>query len=146
MLPFRQPLPSSVAPSISDLSRVTNMLWIRPQAPKSGADSWDTTRTLDQRFKEYAPPVNTTTAVSTLALEWPRYTAWTRNRYGLGSLYSVNCLVDPSPKVQIKSGIKPESISCKENLELIFKSTTGVPACVKPETATKLIQRGWVTR
>lgn len=67
-------------------------------------------------------------------------------RYGLGSLYSVNCLVDPSPKVQIKSGIKPESISCKENLELIFKSTTGVPACVKPETATKLIQRGWATR
>jgi len=67
-------------------------------------------------------------------------------RKALGSLYSVNCLVDPSPKVQIKSGIKPESIFCKENLELIFKSTTGSPACVKPETATKLIERGWSTR
>ena len=67
-------------------------------------------------------------------------------RSALGSLYSIDCLGDVSPKLQIKSGIKPESISCKENLELIFKSTTGSPACVKPETATKLIERGWARR
>ena len=35
--------------------------------------------------------------------------------------------------------------SCKEGLELIFKTTDGSPACVKPITAEILIQRGWAT-
>ena len=66
-------------------------------------------------------------------------------RKALGSLYSIDCLVDPSPKLQIKSGVKPESVSCNEDHELIFKATTGSPACVKPETSIILIQRGWAS-
>jgi hypothetical protein len=66
-------------------------------------------------------------------------------RNALSSLYSIDCLVDPSPKLQIKSGIKPISISCRENFELIFKSTTGSPACVKSETAAILMKRGWAS-
>lgn len=66
-------------------------------------------------------------------------------RKGLGALYSIDCLSDPSPKLQIKSGVKPENVSCKEDLELIFKSTTGSPACVKSETSTILIKRGWAS-
>ena len=66
-------------------------------------------------------------------------------RNALGALYSIDCLVDPSPKLQIKSGVKPENISCKEDFELIFKSTTGSPACVKSETSVILWQRGWAS-
>jgi hypothetical protein len=65
-------------------------------------------------------------------------------RNALNSLYSVDCLVDPSPILQIKSGIKPENISCKDDFELIFKSKTGSPACVKLTSVEKLIGRGWV--
>ena len=64
-------------------------------------------------------------------------------RNALNSLYSIDCFIDPSPKLQIKSGVKPENVSCKEDLELIFKTTTGSPACVKPSTAQKLLVRGW---
>jgi len=48
-----------------------------------------------------------------------------------------------SPLKQISSGIDPYSVTCKEGFELVFKSTDNSPACVKPSTAEKLIQRGW---
>ena len=48
-----------------------------------------------------------------------------------------------SPKHQIANGVLPKDVICKEHLELIFKSTDGTPVCVKPETAKKLIERGW---
>jgi len=47
------------------------------------------------------------------------------------------------PLKQFKSGIAAKNITCNQNLELIFKSENGSPACVKPDTATKLIERGW---
>jgi len=50
-----------------------------------------------------------------------------------------------SPLKQIAGGILPYEIECKEGLELIFKSTDGSPACVKPKTAEKLIERGWAS-
>jgi hypothetical protein len=54
-----------------------------------------------------------------------------------------NKLILKSPKVQIKNGVEPQNILCKEDLELIFKSTDNSPACVKPESIPKLIERGW---
>ena len=48
-----------------------------------------------------------------------------------------------SLKHQIKQGIEPMNVICKEGLELIFKSSNNSPACVKPKTAEKLIERGW---
>jgi len=48
-----------------------------------------------------------------------------------------------SPRKQIANGVLPKDVICKEPLELIFKSTDGTPACVKPETKEKLIERGW---
>jgi len=50
-----------------------------------------------------------------------------------------------SPKMQIFCEVPPDMVQCKEGLELIFKSTDGSPACVKPKTAEKLIERGWAT-
>jgi len=52
-------------------------------------------------------------------------------------------IIYPSPKKQLESGVIPENVICREGLELIFKSSNNSPACVKPATAEKLIQRGW---
>ncbi len=43
------------------------------------------------------------------------------------------------------NGISLDEVICLEGLGLIFKSTDGSPACVKPSTAIKLIERGWGT-
>ncbi len=47
-----------------------------------------------------------------------------------------------SPLKQFKSGIPIDEIQCKESLTLVKKYDDS-PACVKPETVEKLIQRGW---
>jgi len=51
-------------------------------------------------------------------------------------------IIHPSLKQQLESGVAPEDIICKEGLQLIFKQDSS-PACVKSQTAEKLIQRGW---
>jgi hypothetical protein len=48
------------------------------------------------------------------------------------------------PLDQFWSGISPNDTLCKPSLTLIFKTTGGSPACVKLDTAKKLIERGWV--
>lgn len=48
-----------------------------------------------------------------------------------------------SPLKQFESGIPSNETKCKEGLELILKSSDSSPACVKPETREKLIERGW---
>ncbi len=48
-----------------------------------------------------------------------------------------------SPLKQIKSGVSVDEIQCKESLVLLTKHD-GSPACVKPETKEKLIERGWM--
>ena len=46
------------------------------------------------------------------------------------------------PKKQVSQGIKPAAVNCKEGLVLIIKHD-GSPACVMPETAKSLEDRGW---
>ena len=54
------------------------------------------------------------------------------------------CIYDfISPLKQFKSGIAIDEIQCKESLTPVTKHD-GSPACVKSETKTKLIERGWV--
>lgn len=47
------------------------------------------------------------------------------------------------PLVQYKSGINVQNITCNLGLQLIFKAEDSSPACVKPDTAQKLMERGW---
>ena len=42
-----------------------------------------------------------------------------------------------SPKKQMKQGVLPEDVMCKERLELVIR-INGLAACVKPETAMKM--------
>ena len=49
----------------------------------------------------------------------------------------------PPPLKQIQDGTDPVNVTCTEGLELVLKFTNGQPACVKPSSVEKLIQRGW---
>ncbi len=48
-----------------------------------------------------------------------------------------------SPRAQFLADIPVNMIECPNGLELIMKKTNGMPACVKPETVSVLIERGW---
>jgi glucose/arabinose dehydrogenase len=48
-----------------------------------------------------------------------------------------------SPLKQVKEGILPADVSCKNGYQLIIKSTTGNPACVFSQTVPKLVAMGW---
>ncbi len=49
----------------------------------------------------------------------------------------------PSPLKQLEFGTQSENIQCNVNFVLIFKMENNSPACVTPQTGTKLIQIGW---
>lgn len=48
-----------------------------------------------------------------------------------------------SPLAQFKSGISANDVKCKQGLQLVIKAEDNSPACVTPDTATKLMSRGW---
>ena len=48
-----------------------------------------------------------------------------------------------SPLVQFKSGIAANNVKCQQGLQLVIKADNGSPACVKPDTVTKLVEWGW---
>ena len=50
-----------------------------------------------------------------------------------------------SPRYQVKTGIASTDVVCKENFELLLKTSNGSPACIKESNIEKLIQRGWGT-
>jgi len=48
-----------------------------------------------------------------------------------------------SPLEQLHYGISADNVSCINGLILVLKDEDGSPACVWPNTAQKLIERGW---
>ena len=56
---------------------------------------------------------------------------------------SVNPLKIPSPLKQFKSGVAAKDVTCRQGLQLIFKSSNEEPICTKPDNAKKLESRGW---
>ncbi len=51
--------------------------------------------------------------------------------------------VTPHPLTQFKSGVAAKDVKCQSDLQLVIKSEDGSPACVKPQTAQRLIVLGW---
>ena len=49
----------------------------------------------------------------------------------------------PSPLKQILNGVSPENVTCTEGLVIVLKVSDNSPACLKPASSEKLIQRGW---
>ena len=52
-------------------------------------------------------------------------------------------LTHPPPLMQFKKGVDPHEVQCRKDLQLVIKSSNGIPACVKSETKIKLVDRGW---
>jgi len=50
-----------------------------------------------------------------------------------------------SPRAQMLAGLSANQVMCKDGLNLVFKTTNGSPACVKPSTVYKLIETGWIS-
>ena len=50
---------------------------------------------------------------------------------------------DDPPLRQFRAGIPIEEIKCKEGFDLVIKLSSGSPACVKPQSKQKLLERGW---
>ncbi len=48
-----------------------------------------------------------------------------------------------SPRLQFLKTGSVNMVSCEVGFDLIMKKSTGMPACVRPQTATILIERGW---
>lgn len=44
---------------------------------------------------------------------------------------------------QIANGISPQDVTCKDGMMLVFKNSDDSSACVKPNTAVKLVERDW---
>jgi len=49
----------------------------------------------------------------------------------------------PPPLQQIRDGVEPSHVTCNEGMELLVKQSNGIPACVKPTSVAKLVERGW---
>lgn len=47
------------------------------------------------------------------------------------------------PAKQVEHGILPSHVDCKEGKVLIYKITTGEPACVKLDSVDKILKRLW---
>ena len=50
--------------------------------------------------------------------------------------------IDP-PLKQFKSGIAANNAKCEQGLQLVIRVEDSSPACVKPQTAQKLVEHGW---
>jgi len=48
-----------------------------------------------------------------------------------------------SPLKQLKNGISTYNIECEHGFVLVTKTSNNSPACVKPQTAQKIIELGW---
>lgn len=60
-----------------------------------------------------------------------------------GSISPHRIIDNEYPLQQLRHGIASKDVTCGQNLQLIFKSENGSPACVKPETSIVLLERGW---
>lgn len=70
--------------------------------------------------------------------------------FGMQYVYAQNVMggglavtITLDPLEQVKSGITPQDVACKEGLQLVIKAEDNSPACVKLDVAYVLIKRGW---
>lgn len=57
--------------------------------------------------------------------------------------YALSAL--PSPLKQFQAGTSVENIKCEDGMQLAIKKEDSSPACVKPQTAARLMVMGWAT-
>ena len=63
--------------------------------------------------------------------------------FGVAGFGLMQAYAQSSPRVQMTSGISAQNVKCKEGLQLVFKTTNDMPACVKSSSVQRLIELGW---
>lgn len=103
---------------------------------------WDAMVTIDMKTMKVIsssyPTMESHNCDNVITGGGPSYGGTPNNWSAIGGPFMVS-----SPLKQFKSGILPQDIKCNNGLQLVIKSEDGSPVCVKPDTAQKLIQRGW---
>ena len=56
---------------------------------------------------------------------------------------TVSKIKNASPIQQFKSGVAADDVKCGLGLQLVIKTKDGSPACARPQTAQKLVERKW---
>ena len=51
-----------------------------------------------------------------------------------------------SPNKQVALGISPEEVKCNLQFEKLFKSSNGLPVCVKRSSVSRLVEIGWAIK
>jgi hypothetical protein len=114
----------------------------------------------DTKYLDLKPCTGTTLTWNFVPPQMGNYTATVKQIFGiydnkiiLGNYTLANYGFSPSqtsadnsllsPLEQFRSGTLAQNIKCAQGFELIIKSEDGSPACVKHDTAQKLIERGW---
>lgn len=108
--------------------------------------------TSDARGKfsiNFTIPANTESGNYTSKIEMYQY-PFAYHLSGVETLYlnvgtNNTQIVPESPLQQFKSGITATNVKCADGFTLVIKSEDGSPACVKPDTANILRERGWAT-
>jgi hypothetical protein len=114
---------------------VNNLALFREHGIKESLiiDSWATSR------DSLPPPMGTTISFDYVIDAETKYYEET---FQIGSK-GVMVAKSLSPNKQFKLGIPTDEVQCKEGFVLIIKASNGLPACVKPASKEKLIERGW---
>lgn len=70
----------------------------------------------------------------------------TKMTYGFSVVFNATSKLKiiSSPLKQIKSGTDPYFVICKQDLQLVIKSSNNLPACVKSTSLERLLKQGWV--
>jgi len=63
--------------------------------------------------------------------------------YGVLPTFAESSEVLP-PLRQLSNGVLPSEVVCKSGFQIIFKSSDGIPICIKSSSVKKLLQRGWL--
>ena len=66
-------------------------------------------------------------------------------KLGEGIMVQANETILLPPLKQFKMGSDIHDIECKSHLTIVLKDISQTPACVKPSSVEKLIERGWAT-
>ena len=59
---------------------------------------------------------------------------------------SAMALSKMSPKAQMKHGVDPGDVQCRQGFELVMKNSNSSAACINLHSIEKLIQRGWASQ
>ena len=111
-----------------------------PQGIEIDATLWFAREASEYTFETFHPAYNITES-GRYILDFEKTLDWERTGEIVQTVY-FEITTNPPPLTQHQRGVTSDSIRCNGDLELIIKNDNS-PACVKGESVSRLIERGW---